>query len=70
MIFILETTCDNMENWIKDWWEKEKKHIKQQRVCVWVQMCISGGRGMNHDTEMEIIEDSVLNSISKIIGSV
>lgn len=46
-----------MEGVDKDWWEKrKKKNIKQQRVCVWVHMCISGGRGMNHDTEMEIIE--------------
>lgn len=41
-----------MEGVDKDWWEK---NIQQQRVCVRVHVCISGGRGMNHDTELEIL---------------
>ena len=36
-----------------------EKNIKQQRGCVREHVCISGGRGMNHDTEMEIIELSL-----------
>lgn len=42
-----------MEGVDKDWWGK---NIKQQRVCVCVHVCISGGRGMHRDTELEIIE--------------
>lgn len=42
-----------MEGVDKDFWGK---NIKQQRGCVREHVCISGGRGMNHDTEMEIIE--------------